>query len=75
MLIHLHLLFLGHCVEFNRLGGVIQDQYSSPCNDAFPKCDKYYSSSNAYKCNVTIYITAKYIPYHDRMLIDKTPES
>lgn len=42
-------MIFGHCVEFNRLGGVIQDQYSSPCNDAFPKCDKYYSSSNAYK--------------------------
>nr|XP_034322260.1 uncharacterized protein LOC105328165 isoform X2 [Crassostrea gigas] len=42
-------MIFGHCVEFNRLGGVIQDQYSSPCNDTFPKCDKYYSSSNAYK--------------------------
>lgn len=42
-------IIFGHCVEFNLQGGVIQDQYSSPCNDAFPKCDKYYSSSNAYK--------------------------
>lgn len=31
------LLFSRHCVEFNLLGGVIQDQMSSPCNDTFPK--------------------------------------
>lgn len=42
-------IIFGHCVEFNLQGGVIQDQYSSPCNDTFPKCDKYYNSSNAYK--------------------------
>lgn len=74
-LINLSLRFLGHCVEFNLQGGVIQEQFSSPCNDTFPKCDKSYTSLNAYKCNVTIYTTAKYNPYHDRMLIDKTPES
>lgn len=42
-------IIFGHCVEFNLLGGVIQDQLSSPCNDTFPKCDKYYNSSTAYK--------------------------
>lgn len=45
--------FVGHCVEFNLLGGVIQDQRSSPCNDTFPKCDRFYDSTAAYKCNVT----------------------
>lgn len=42
-------VIFGYCVEFNLLGGVIQDQHSSPCNDTFPKCDKYYNSSTAYK--------------------------
>lgn len=46
------LLFLGHCVEFNVRGGVIQDQKSAPCNRKFPKCDRYYYSTNAYKCKV-----------------------
>lgn len=45
--------FVGHCVEFNLLGGVIQDQRSSRCNDTFPKCDSFYDSTTAYKCNVT----------------------
>lgn len=51
------LLFLGHCVEFNLLGGVIQDQMSSPCNDTFPKCDVVYRlnvilSSESYKISI-----------------------
>lgn len=77
-LINLSLRFLGHCVEFNLQGGVIQDQYASPCNDTFPKCDKYYNSSTAYKCNVIINITLKYNLCHlcyDRRLIDQTPGS
>lgn len=44
--------FLGHCVEFNTGGGVIQDQMSAPCNSSFPKCDDIYHSTDAYKCNV-----------------------
>lgn len=47
---------LGHCVEFNRFGGVIQNQMSSPCNDTFPKCDVVYKSTAAYKCNTTVRI-------------------
>lgn len=47
--------FVGHCVEFNQLGGVIQDQLLSPCNDTFPKCDGVYYSTAAYKCNATVY--------------------
>lgn len=43
---------LGHCVEFNVGGGVIQDQRSTPCNDPFPKCDAIYDSCQAYKCKV-----------------------
>lgn len=77
-LINLSLRFLGHCVEFNLQGGVIQDQYASPCNDTFPKCDKYYNSSTAYKCNVIIYITLKHNSCHschDRRLINQTPGS
>lgn len=42
-------IIFGHCVEFNLLGGVIQDQRSSPCNDTFPKCDSFYDSTTAYK--------------------------
>lgn len=42
-------VILGHCTEFNDLGGVIQDQSQSLCNDHFPKCDEYYNSSDAYK--------------------------
>lgn len=45
-------LFLGHCVEFNFRGGVIQDQISAPCNKKFPKCDIIYNSTDAYKCKV-----------------------
>lgn len=44
-------LFSGHCAEFNVGGGVIQDQMSTPCNDKFPKCDQYYRSVTAFKCN------------------------
>lgn len=42
-------IIFGHCVEFNVRGGVIQDQRSAPCNQTFPKCDKIYPSSEAYK--------------------------
>ncbi|XP_034327359.2 uncharacterized protein [Magallana gigas] len=42
-------IIFGHCTEFNVHGGVIQDQMSTPCNDAFPKCDLIYNSSDAYK--------------------------
>lgn len=42
-------IIFGHCVEFNVLGGVIQDQHSAPCNATFPKCDDHYYSSDAYK--------------------------
>lgn len=77
-LINLNLRFLGHCVEFNLQVGVIQDQYASPCYDTFPKCDKYYHSSTAYKCNVIIPVMLKYNMCHscrDRRLIDQTPGS
>lgn len=42
-------IIFGHCTEFNRRGGIIQDQKSAICNDKFPKCDKHYYSSDAYK--------------------------
>lgn len=42
---------LGHCVEFNVGGGVIQDQRSAKCGNTFPKCDNIYNSFDAYKCN------------------------
>lgn len=42
-------IILGHCAEFNIVGGVIQDQHSAKCNKTFPKCDEYYTSSDAYK--------------------------
>lgn len=43
-------LILGHCTEFNEVGGVIQDQLLSPCSNVLPICDDYYWSSEAYKC-------------------------
>lgn len=48
--------FSGHCVEFNLLGGVIQDQMSFPCNNIFPKCDAIFRSTDAYKCNTLYHI-------------------
>lgn len=42
-------IIFGHCVEFNVLGGVIQDQRSAPCEQTSPKCDTIYSSTDAYK--------------------------
>lgn len=45
-------MILGHCVEFNVAGGLIQDQFSAPCNEHFPKCDAFYLSSTAYKCEI-----------------------
>lgn len=42
-------IIFGHCVEFNVAGGVIQDQFSAPCDEHFPKCDAFYLSSTAYK--------------------------
>lgn len=42
-------IIFGHCTEFNRRGGIIQDQKSAICNDKFPKCDEHYYSSDAYK--------------------------
>lgn len=42
-------IIFGHCVEFNVGGGVIQDQRSALCNDTFPKCDRMYNSTDAYR--------------------------
>lgn len=44
-------LILGHCTEFNAVGGIIQDQAhnDSVCNDFFPRCDQHYFSTDAYK--------------------------
>lgn len=42
-------IIFGHCVEFNVLGGVIQDQLSAPCNATFPKCAYFYLSSDIFK--------------------------
>lgn len=47
------MIFVGHCVEFNVRGGVIQDQMSAPCNKTFPMCGRIYSSTDAYKCKVS----------------------
>nr|XP_034322577.1 uncharacterized protein LOC117688566 [Crassostrea gigas] len=56
-------IVFGHCVEFNLLGGVIQDQWSSPCNDTFPKCGHAYNSTAAYEypdCYKLVYKKLKY---------------
>nr|XP_034318945.1 uncharacterized protein LOC117687017 [Crassostrea gigas] len=38
-----------YCTEFNVGGGVIQRHAQVRCNSVFPKCDKKYISSDAYK--------------------------
>lgn len=42
--------FSGYCAEFNEAGKVIQNHYTASCEDVSPKCDKSYSSTDAYKC-------------------------
>lgn len=54
---------LGHCVEFNVGGGVIQDQRSAKCNDTFPKCESIYNSVDAYKCNTIKNIIIMFFMY------------
>uniref|UniRef100_A0A8W8JG01 Uncharacterized protein n=1 Tax=Magallana gigas TaxID=29159 RepID=A0A8W8JG01_MAGGI len=44
-----NLLIFDVCTEFNVAGGVLQGQNDAVCNDKFPKCDKIYSSTDAYK--------------------------
>lgn len=44
-----NLLILGVCTEFNVAGGVLQGQNDVVCNDKFPKCDKIYNATDAYK--------------------------
>lgn len=39
----------GYCAEFNEAGKVIQNHYTASCEDVSPKCDKSYSSTDAYK--------------------------
>lgn len=49
-------LRLGYCAEFNVVGGVIQTQYASPCNNAtFPICNKPYQSTEAYNCKLVVF--------------------
>lgn len=68
-------IILGHCTEFNLIGGVIQDHQSMPCNnESFPKCDRFYFSSDAYKypdCYHLVRDTRKpsKTPTIDKMLI------
>lgn len=42
-------VIFGYCAEYNVVGEVIQRQKSAKCNNAFPKCDKYYNSTEAFK--------------------------
>lgn len=49
-MIHLNLCFQGHCTEFNVAGQFIQNHEEAKCNENFPRCDKAYSSADAYKC-------------------------
>lgn len=53
-----YLIRSGHCTEFNIVGGVIQDQHSAPCSVTFPKCDKYYTSNDAYKCKNSYFVSS-----------------
>lgn len=42
-------IIFGYCTEYNVAGGVIQRHASVKCNSTFPKCDKSYNSTEAYK--------------------------
>lgn len=42
--------FQGYCTEFNVVGRFIQNHEEAKCNEKFPRCDKAYSSADAYKC-------------------------
>lgn len=42
--------YSGRCTEFNVAGGRIHIHHEPPCNNEFPKCDKVYNSTDAYKC-------------------------
>lgn len=42
-------VIFGYCTEYNVAGGVIQRQKSAKCNNAFPKCDNFYNSTEAFK--------------------------
>lgn len=42
-------IIFGHCTEYNVAGRVIQRHASAKCNSIFPKCDKSYFSTEAYK--------------------------
>lgn len=39
----------GYCTEFNVAGQVLQNHEEAQCNEDFPRCDKVYSSADAYK--------------------------
>ena len=46
-----NIFLTGHCTEFNDVGGFIQLQERSPCNETgFPRCSDVYYSTKAYKC-------------------------
>lgn len=40
----------GYCTEFNVAAGVIKNHLEAKCNETYPRCDKAYSSADAYKC-------------------------
>lgn len=59
-----NLSLLGHCTEFNVVGGRIQSHSTGfPCNNIFPKCDKVYESVDAYKCTLIDKCIYKYINF------------
>lgn len=43
-------IIFGHCTAYNVGGGVIQHHFSAQCShSAFPKCNRFYLSTEAYK--------------------------
>lgn len=61
----------GFCTEFNVAGGIIQQNPDAECNETYPRCDKAYSSADAYKypdCYQIVYdnrkktFTTTYLP-------------
>lgn len=61
----------GYCAEFNVAGRFIQNHEEAKCNENFPRCEKAYSSADAYKypdCYQIVYDNRKkdcttYLPH------------
>lgn len=74
-------IIFGHCAEFNVAGRLIQNHEEAKCNENFPRCEKAYSSADAYKypdCYQIVYDNRKkdcttYLP-HEKTTFKKSKD-